>query len=69
MDEGGVGVKLFLRLAHTPVLRGREYTSVTSFGSAPLGPVSAEVVSIVGRLKRFPSAAWAMMDCRNTVGS
>jgi hypothetical protein len=32
-------------------------------------PVSAEVVKIVGRLKRLPSAAWPRMFCLNTAGS
>jgi hypothetical protein len=37
-----------------------------SLGRAPFGPVSAEVVRMVGRSKRFPIAAWAMMLWRNS---
>jgi len=34
-----------------------EHTAMISLGRAPFGPVSAEVVRTVGRLKRLPSAA------------
>ena len=39
-----------------------------SFGKAPFGPVSADVVKTVGRLNNFPNAACARMLLRNSVG-
>jgi hypothetical protein len=40
------------------------YSWSISLGRGPLGPWSAEVVMMTGRLKSLPSSAWAMMLSR-----
>jgi hypothetical protein len=45
------------------------YISSISLGRGPLGPVSAEVLMMTGRLKSLPTSAWAKMFCLYRVGS
>jgi hypothetical protein len=67
VDEGCVGVQVDDFFGEGAVWTCRFFSGRYWLGEGiVLVPVSADVVKMVGRSKRFPIAAWAMMLWRNS---